>query len=165
MKFPFTRSGMMHEGIPNTMRLILALGVRGALPDIQGGNTAKVTLCLSPGVLTTSDAVDRIALGSVSGNGSASGNAGDAQQNAAAPASSPPTGFDVRPLVTWPLSGGGAGAPRRPGVAVSAAFDPAGRWSAIGGDAYRGSGFPARCWSAAAPGPHSSGTGRANSSG
>src|SRR6266508_3732514 len=128
-------------------------------------NTAKVTLCLSPGVLTTSDAVDRIALGSVSGNGSASGNAGDAQQNAAAPASSPPTGFDVRPLVTWPLSGGGAGAPRRPGVAVSAAFDPAGRWSAIGGDAYRGSGFPARCWSAAAPGPHSSGTGRANSSG
>src|SRR6266545_4550072 len=38
MKFPFTRSGMMHEGIPNTMRLILALGVRGALPDIQGGS-------------------------------------------------------------------------------------------------------------------------------
>src|SRR5713101_3276106 len=128
-------------------------------------NTAKVTLCLSPGVLTTSDAVDRIALGSVSGNGSASGNAGDAQQNAAAPAPSPPTGFDVRPPVTWPLSGGGAGAPRRPGVAASAAFDPAGQWSATGGDAYRESGFPARCWSAAAPAPHSSGTDRANSSG
>src|SRR5438093_4460660 len=97
-------------------------------------NTAKVTLCLSPGVLTTSDAVDRIALGSVSGTGSASGNAGDAQQNAAAPASSPPTEVDVRPLVTWPLSGGGAGARRRPGVAAYAGVGPAGRWSAAGGD-------------------------------
>ena len=43
-------------------------------------------------VLTTADAVDRIALGSVSGNGSASGTAGDAPQNAAAPVPSPPDG-------------------------------------------------------------------------
>ena len=51
-------------------------------------------------MLTTADAVARIALGSVSGNASASGNAGDAQQNAAAPAISPPVVFDVRPPVT-----------------------------------------------------------------
>src|SRR2546421_7200779 len=128
-------------------------------------NTAKVTLCLSPGVLTPSDAVDRMALGSVSGNGSASGNAGDAPQNAAAPAASPPTGFAVRPRVTWPLSEGGAGAPRRPGGAASAAFDPAGRWSARGGDAARASGLPARWGAAAAPGPQRRGTGRAQRAG
>jgi len=46
-------------------------------------------------VLTTADAVDRIALGSVSGNASASGNAGDAPQNAAAPGTSLPLGFAV----------------------------------------------------------------------
>src|SRR6266581_3838660 len=113
--------------------------------------------------MTTSAAVDRIASGSVSRIGAASGTVGDAPQNAASPAPGPPTGFDVRPLVTWPLSGGGAGAPRRPGVAASAAFDPAGRWSATGGDAYRASGFPARGWSATAPVPHSNGTGRAKS--
>src|SRR5436853_5907821 len=132
---------------------------------MSASNTAKVTLCLSPGALTTSDAVDRIALESVSGNDSASGNAGDAQQNAAAPAPSPRVGFDVRSPVTWPLSGGGAGVPRRPGVAASAAFAPVGPWSAAGGDASRESGLPTRCWSEAAPAPHSSGTGRANSAG
>ena len=42
------------------------------------GNTAKVTLCLWSEAPATSDAVDRIALGFVSGIGSASGNAGDA---------------------------------------------------------------------------------------
>jgi len=116
-------------------------------------------------VLTTADAVARIALGSVSGNASASGNAGDAQQNAAAPASSPPLGFDVKPPVTGPLSEDGTEAPRRPGVAASAAFVPAGRWSVAGGDASRESGFPARCWFEVTPAPPSSGTGRANSSG
>ena len=100
-------------------------------------NTAKVTLCLWPGVLTTADVVDRIALESVSGNSSASGNAGDVQQNVAAPAPSPPKGFDERPPVTSPLLEGGAGVPRRPRVAASAAFAPAGRWSATDGDASR----------------------------
>jgi hypothetical protein len=74
-------------------------------------------------------------------------------------------GFDVRPPVTWPLSGDGVGVPRRHDVAASAVFAPVGPWSVAGGDASRASGLRARCWSAAAPAPHSNGTGQANSSG
>ena len=115
--------------------------------------------------MTTSDAVDRIALGFVEETGSASGTAGDAPQSAAAPVPSPRLGCDVRHAINQPLSGGGARVPRRLGVAASVTFDPAGRWSATGGDASRESGFPARCWFEVTPAPPSSGTGRANSSG
>src|SRR6059058_2928650 len=83
-------------------------------------NTAKVTLCLSPGVPATSDAVDRIALGFVSGTGSASGNAGDAQQSAAFLAPAPQGRFDTRPRVPGPLWEGARGVPKRLGVAACA---------------------------------------------
>src|SRR5207244_9663897 len=92
---------------------------------------------------------------SVSGNDSARGNAGDAPQNTAAPAPSPRVGFDGRPPGTWPLSGAGAGAPRRPDGAASTGFAPVGPWPAAGGDASRASGLPARYWSEAAPTPAS----------
>src|SRR5215510_10555673 len=109
--------------------------------------------------MTTADAVARIALGSVSGNASASGNAGDAQQNAAAPASSPPLGFAVKPPVTGPLSEDGTEAPRRPGVAASAAFVPAGLCFVAGRAPSRETLFPAQSLCAAVWSPLTSGRG------
>ncbi len=84
-------------------------------------NVSKVTLCLLAVATTTSDAGDRIALGSVAGTGSASGNAGDAQQSAAFLAPAPQVRFGTRPRVPGPLLEGAGGVPKRLGVATCAA--------------------------------------------
>ena len=128
------------------------------------GNTAKVTLYMQHGAPSTSAAVDQIALGFVSGSGSACGNAGDAQQSAAFPVPSPQRGFDARHPALGPLSIAGVRVPKRLGVAASAAFGPSGPWSAGGGDPYHGSDFRVRCWSAGDLACHNSETGQANSS-
>src|SRR4029453_17739607 len=92
----------------------------------QGRSAAKVTLCLSAGARTTSDVVDPIEFGFVEGIDSACGIAGDAQQSVAFPAPSPRWGFDARHRVFWPLSGAGARAPKRLGVAASTGLSPSG---------------------------------------
>ena len=71
--------------------------------------------------MTTSDAVDRIASGSVSRIGSASGTVGDAPQSAAFPAPGPQGEFDPRPPGTGPLLRGTGGVPTRLGVGACAA--------------------------------------------
>ena len=84
-------------------------------------NVSKVTLCLSAVATTTSDAGDRIELGSVAGTGSASGNAGDAQQSVAFLVPVPRVRFGTRPRVPGPLLEGAGGVPKRPGVAACVA--------------------------------------------
>jgi hypothetical protein len=83
-------------------------------------SSAKVTLCLEAVATTTSDAGDRIELGSVSGSGAACGNADDAQHSAAFLEPGPQVGFDTPHRVTGLLLGDAGGVPTRLGVAACA---------------------------------------------
>jgi hypothetical protein len=87
---------------------------------IYNCNAPKVTLCLYAVATPTSGAVDRIALGSVSGIDSASGTVDDAQQSAAFLAPGPQVEFDTRHPVPGPLLRGRGGVPTRLGVAACA---------------------------------------------
>jgi hypothetical protein len=128
-------------------------------------SVAKVTLLMLPGISPTSDGGDQIGSGSVSGIGAASGSAGHAEQRVAFPELNLAMGCGGKHRVTWSPSAAGVAAPRRLGGAACAAFGRAGPWSVAGGDAYRESDFPNRCWSEAGQAYHSSGTGPTNSSG
>src|SRR2546425_13145614 len=98
-------------------------------------------------------AVDPIEFGFVEGIDSACGIAGDAQQSVAFPAPGPRWGVDARHGVFWPLSGAGARAPKRLGVAASAGLSPSGPGSEARAEACCAIGFRVRCWPEPAPPP------------